>query len=245
MMARWKRGLGAALVALALVLAPGAAAEEGATVRLSPATVAVGEGLTAAVDVRVEGVEALYGLDIRLEFDPTAVAVVDADPATAGVQVRPGELLALDMVARNVADNEAGTVWFAMTQVNPSPEVSGSGVALSLTLQGTRAGAESALSVSYAKLASRGGLEIPATCVGGVVRVVEAASAPATPSPAAPPARPALEQTAAAPRPAAPPLAEAPGQGQLRLGVEAAVLAALAGGLTVLALDWWRRRERP
>ena len=244
---------GLLLPLLLLCAAPAAArgplAEPEALVRLEPAHVEVGEGLTAAVQVRVEGVRDLYALDIRLAFDPAAVQVVDADPAAAGTQVRPGDLLKLDVVARNVADNGAGTVWFAMSQANPSPAVSGSGVAFAVTFTGRPGGGHSPLAVSYARLATRDGRSIPVAVQGGDLAVVAVERAPATPTPAPPPERPALEQTALAPTTA--PVAEGsqagPAPTQARTPLPA-LLAAVAGGLLALAVDgWqrWRRRREP
>lgn len=248
MIATGMRTLVTALLLLALA-APPATAAGPATVRLAPATLDVGAGLTAAVAVRVENVERLYGLDIRLAFDPAAVEVVDADPAAPGIQVRPGDLLSLDMVARNTADNTAGTVWFAMTQVNPSPEVSGSGIAFSVTFRGRREGAKSPLAVTYARLASRDGRELPATTAGAELRVVAATASPATPTPAPAPPVPVLMRTPTAPAPAPPeastPVAAAsPTQPLPGPGVLGPLLAALAGCVLALGVDRWRRRPR-
>lgn len=174
-----------AVLLVGVVLPVGAAlAQAGAVVRLAPQPASVGEGQTAAVEVRIDNVQNLYGLDIRLSFDPTIVEVVDADPNLAGVQVRPGDLLKPDFVVKNVADNAQGTVWFALTQFNPSTEVTGSGTAFTLTFKGKQRGAASALAITYAKLANRSGEEIPATAQNGEIRVVAAAQAPASPTPA-------------------------------------------------------------
>ncbi len=247
MTTRCARALVAALLLLALTPMPATAAGPTA-IRLVPATVDIGAGLTAAVVVRVENAEGLYGLDIRLAFDPAAVQVVDADPATPGAQVRPGDLLSLDMVARNTADNAAGTVWFAMTQVNPSPEVGGSGAAFTVTFRGVCEGARSPLTVTYARLASRDGRELPATTAGAELRVVAAAGSPTTPTPAPPPEQPALMRTASAPAPtpAATPIPAVAAEGRPAVpgpGVLGPLLAALAGCVLVLGIDRWRRRR--
>ena len=249
MKSRAPRVAGWLLPLLLLCAAPAAAgaplAEPEARVRLEPAYVEVGEGLTAAVQVRIEGVRDLYAFDIRLAFDPAVVQVADADPASPGTQVQPGGLLKLDVVARNAADNEAGTVWFAMSQANPSPAVSGSGVALVVTFRGLAGGKHSPLAVSYARLATRDGHAIPAVVQGGELAVVAAEQAAATPTPAPPPERPALEQTALAPTMA--PVAEGsqarPEPAQARTPLPA-LLAAVAGGLVALAVDGWQRWRR-
>jgi len=233
---------------LLLCAAPAAAgapsAEQEVVVRIEPAQLVVGEGLTAAVEVRVEGVRDLYALDIRLAFDPTSLEVVDADPAVTGAQVRPGDLLKLDVVARNTADNQAGSIWFAMSQANPTPAVSGSGTAFAATFRG-RSGGRSFLAVSYARLATRDGRAIPVAVQGGEVAVVAAVQAPATPTPAPPPERPALEQTALAPKaPATPaaPTQAGPALGEVHTPIPA-LLAAVAGGLLALGIDSWQRRR--
>ena len=69
-----------------------------------------------------------YGIDVRATFDPQVVEVVDADPAKDGIQLSPGTFPQPDFVARNVADNQAGTLRYAITQVNPTQPVSGTGV---------------------------------------------------------------------------------------------------------------------
>ena len=56
------------------------------------------------------------------------VEVVDADPAREGVQFTPGTFPQPDFVARNVADNEAGTLRYVITQVHPTEPASGDGV---------------------------------------------------------------------------------------------------------------------
>jgi len=238
-----------ALSLCGLLAAPGSAAGPQTTVRLAPAVVQVGAGLTAAVSVHVQDVQDLYGLDIRLAFDPSAVEVVDAQPATPGVQSHPGDLLRLDLLARNTADNSAGTVWFAMTQANPTQEVSGSGTAFTVIFRGRREGARSPLTVTYARLATRDGREIAATCRGGVIEVIAAAGAPATPTPAPSPPVPALILTASAPAPMPTHrgVTPAPAVEGAQAGPRpqaAPFFAALAGCALALGVDRWRRRRR-
>ncbi|GAB4406388.1 MAG: hypothetical protein Kow00123_18960 [Anaerolineales bacterium] len=174
------------------VAAREAAAQTNTRVVLSPASALVGEGQTAAVEVRVENVQALYGLDIRISFDPAVVEVVDADATQAGVQVRPGDLLSVDFMIRNTADNAQGTIWYALTQLNPSEPVSGSGTAFIILFKGKQRGATSALTITYQKMATRAGEAIPASVVNGEIRVVEPAQSPPTPTPAPPPPQPTV-----------------------------------------------------
>ena len=69
----------------------------------------------------------LFGLDIRLRFNADMVQVEDGNPSKAGIQVLPGEFPVADFEVKNVVDNEAGTIWYAVTQLNPREPVSGSG----------------------------------------------------------------------------------------------------------------------
>lgn len=172
-----------ALVPVFLLLAEGAAAQ-GAILRWAPEQATVGAGQTAAVEVWAENVTDLYGLDMHLSFDPTAVRIVDADPAAEGIQVRPGDLLQPDLVIRNTADNDRGTLWFALTQINPSPEVSGSGVVCVILFEGLKLGATSPLTVVEATLATRSGQALPVALHEGQMRVVGQEEAPPTPTPA-------------------------------------------------------------
>jgi len=187
----------------------GVFAQGTALIHLAPDPALVGAGQTAAVEVRVDNVQDLYGLDIRLRFDPSVVEVVDADEATEGIQVRPGELLHPDLIVRNVADNTEGTIWFALTQLNPSEAVSGSGTAFVILVRGKRAGFGSPLSFTYQKMATRDGKVISASAQDGEVRVVEEAQAPPTPTQAPPPPSPTvvIPTETAAPPPAVPPAA--------------------------------------
>ncbi|MBC7257059.1 MAG: hypothetical protein H5T66_13255, partial [Chloroflexi bacterium] len=184
------------LLALALFMAVspvgGALAQGNARVTISPASATVGEGQTTAVQVWVRDVQDLYGLDIRLQFDPAAVEVVDEYPQQGGIQVRPGDFLNVDFIIRNTVNNEEGTIWYALTQVNPSAPASGSGVAFVILFRGKRAGLTSTLAFTNAQLATRSGAMIPCTAEDGEIRVVQAEQAPPTPTQAPPPPEPTI-----------------------------------------------------
>ena len=109
-----------------VVLSPGLAAPTGA-------------GQTVDLEIRVEEVTDLYGGRIQLSFDPTVLQVVDADPSDGapGVQIRPGDFLDPfhQFVLVNRADNSAGTIDFAVTQLHPATARSGSGVLATVTFE--------------------------------------------------------------------------------------------------------------
>jgi hypothetical protein len=114
------------------------------------------------VEVWAKDVAELYGADIKLSFDPTRFSVLDDDPVRPGVQVTPGSaFLSPDLVLFRDADNSAGQIRYAVTQLNPSAPVSGSGVLFSFRLQSKRIG-HGAVQVQQQQLATRDGELIPA-----------------------------------------------------------------------------------
>jgi len=97
-------------------------------VTIFPASGVFIAGQVFTVEVWVENVFDLYGVDIQLAFDPALLQVVDPIPGTSKVEVTPRyDLLSPDLVVRYEADNTAGTVWYAVSQLNPSEPVAGSG----------------------------------------------------------------------------------------------------------------------
>lgn len=128
-------------------------------------------GQTATLLVSVTEVQDLYGVEIHLRFDPAVVQVADADTSTDGVQVAAGDFLSADFVAQNLADNQAGTIDYAVTQINPSEPKSGSGTLLAIQFQGVGAGRASLVQVADQILSTLDGEIIPATVVSGQIRV--------------------------------------------------------------------------
>ena len=117
----------------------------GSRVVVSPANQSIPQGSTTSVDLRIEGVSNLYGADVRLRFDPMVLQVVDDDPIRPGTQIQPGDFpdTSQGYVVLNSADNSTGEVNYAMTLLNPSPPVSGSGVLARITFQGVSQGSSS------------------------------------------------------------------------------------------------------
>jgi hypothetical protein len=101
-------------------------------------------GETVELDIAVQDVTDLYGALVRLAFDPSVVQVRDADPrpSSAGVQIRPGDFLdPLQFVTINEADNTAGEIEFAVTQLYPAEARSGSGVLATVIFEAVGQGA--------------------------------------------------------------------------------------------------------
>jgi hypothetical protein len=161
-------------------------------VAVYPADGSYAVGTLIDVEVWVEDVVNLYGVDIRLAFDPTRLQVLDANPDLPGVQVQPrDDILSPDFIIRREADNDAGTVWYAVTQINPSPPVSGSGALFSFSFETIGAGTTEVIVTNY-QLADPNGMIIPAQPSGAVYEIVDD---PPTLTPTATPVPPTATPT--------------------------------------------------
>lgn len=119
------------LVALSL-FASLALAQNGT--KVYPQPVAADNG-TLTVDLMAENVTDLYGVEFKLKYDPSVVAIQDANPQREGLQIEAGSFLPADQgfVVANTVNETDGTINFAMTLLNPAPSVSGTGPLARLT----------------------------------------------------------------------------------------------------------------
>lgn len=142
----------------------------GAIVRCNP-TSAVGilDGDDLVVDMYVENIVGLNALDLRISFFDTSIAqVVDKGSAT-GVQMEPlNTFLQPDFMVRNEADNTAGTMRYAVTQVRPHLPVDGSGPVARITFHGLEAGSF-VMTWGTIELSDIDGRPIPATAQSCVI----------------------------------------------------------------------------
>ena len=128
------------------------------------------------VDIRIENATRLYGVEVHLAFDPVRLQVQDADPDTEGVQIQKGDFPSPDFVVQNQADNDEGTIDYAVTQMAPREAVDGSGVLATVTVKGRDKG-PSSLTFVGATLANPDGQEIPSQTVDGQVETAATATA--------------------------------------------------------------------
>jgi hypothetical protein len=141
-------------------------------VLLVPGSGVVMLGQTIAVEVRLQNVTDLYGVEIRLNFEATKLQVQDADGDSGnGVQIEEGNFPdpAQGFVVRNSADNSTGQVDYAVALWAPASAVSGSGVTARITFLGIAPGI-SPLNLT-ATLSDDRGQPIPATVTGGHISV--------------------------------------------------------------------------
>jgi len=161
---RWPIGLvlSLALLALAVTIVLATAnptlaqrselANASGTLRIQPQTSTVGPGGSVTVEVWLEDVGDYYGVDFRLAFHPSVLSVPAGQVTPLWDLLDPTN----HFVVKNEADNAAGSVRYAVANMNPAEPFSGSGRICSITFSGLQPGA-SALRLVYAKAATRDG----------------------------------------------------------------------------------------
>lgn len=176
------------VLALTLVLAlvPLTAWAQGTIVSISPATATVDVNQTVSVDIKVDTVTNLYGVDVRLTFDTTKLEAQDGDGNSAnGISVAPGAFLnaAQGFLAQNEISNTTGQVKYVFALMAPAPAVSGSGVVARITFKAKAAGA-AAITLNSVTLSNDQAQPIAATLMNGSITVVGTGTSPtATPVP--------------------------------------------------------------
>jgi hypothetical protein len=133
---------------------------KGTTIRLVPTADALDVSETGNVEIHLDNVDNLYGMHLSLKFDPTMLRVQDADPAQQGIQIEPGHLPAPDFAVRNEANNDQGTIEYAVIQLYPREPATGSGVVATIRFQAVGKG-DSPLTFLQATLSDPDGQELP------------------------------------------------------------------------------------
>jgi hypothetical protein len=154
-----------------IVQASDHAPETGAIVRPEPLVFEIEAGEVETLTIVLENAVEVYGIDVRGQFDPNAVEVVDADLAKDGIQMVPGTIPATDFVFINSADNLTGSFQYVDIQINPTPPANGNGTVFSIRLLGKTTG-DTAFTISSIKLSDRFGGSLQVTSQNGTIRVL-------------------------------------------------------------------------
>lgn len=158
----------ASLAAISLTAAAGSSTAAVLTVDPLTSTVQVGD--TTTLDIAVQGVTDLYGIDLTLSFDPSKVEVVDADSYTPGVQIAPGACPSPDFTVMNTVSNTTGVIGYAVVAFYPSAPCNGEGVVASIEFHALSEG-ESPIHFSEWILSNRDGVKIESTAQDGTLSV--------------------------------------------------------------------------
>ena len=143
------------------------------TLLIEPATASLAPGRGGRIALVINEASDVYGFEVRIQFDPAVVQVVDQDPDRSGIQVAAGDFFDLNegFLIANQADNGRGEISYAFTLLAPATPVEGSGVLLSFEIQAASAG-QSQVNLESAILSSADGLSLPFSAQGGQVIVV-------------------------------------------------------------------------
>ncbi|MGB8644399.1 MAG: cohesin domain-containing protein [Anaerolineae bacterium] len=245
-MIRYKTLLFVLLAGLALfvpvtALSPSARAQGDTAIVHPDVRLEVGQGQVETLKIIIENAHDVYGIDLRAEFDPSVVEIADGIPDQEGVQMIPGDFIKPDFVVRNTVDNQKGTLQYVVTQTNPTPPATGTGVVLLIPVRGKTLGKQTTLKISFVAIADRKGVKMSVSAGSGTLVVVPpkpatatatsnaTATATKTPSPiATAPATAAPVATAVSAAPPAPP--------ENRLLTAALIVVAGGGCLGTLVL---------
>jgi hypothetical protein len=156
---------------------PTVAQDSNAVLRFAPSALGLMPGAQGTVNVVVENVHNLYGLEFQLDFDPNIVEVIDANPDEDGVQIKPADWWKDGFVAVNKVDNGSGRIDFAATFLRPALPASGNQLVATITFAGMKTGI-SALSIDSAILSTRSAEVIPFTKQNGKIGVSSNGQAP-------------------------------------------------------------------
>ncbi|MBM3189817.1 MAG: hypothetical protein FJZ90_13960 [Chloroflexi bacterium] len=172
------------LLALLLMLAalwrgPEAVAADGTWLRFDPAFATIGADEILEVRVLIENVWRLYGIDLQITFDPAVVQVEDLLQSIPGIQVAPGAFPYPDWPIRNQADNLAGTIHYAVTQLPPTAPRNGSGRVCTVRLRGRFPGTTT-IAFAAVRLSDQDGLDMDRETLNAQVMVREAGTSTAT-----------------------------------------------------------------
>lgn len=133
----------------------------------------IGPGAPVTIHVLLQNATNVYGIDVRASFDPALVEVVDADSTREGVQLQPGEIPQPDFVVGQDVDPQTGAVRYVVTQLNPTPPASGSGILFTLTVQGRGQAGSGEFRIESVEMANRDGELLPVHTNGAVLMVEE------------------------------------------------------------------------
>jgi hypothetical protein len=143
---------------------------EGPLVRVTPDLLRLGVGSEGKTQVDVVDIENLYGTELRIEYDPAVVEVVDVNPDTAGVQVAPGDVFATGNAFIVENHVEEGVITFIAARRSPDPSFTGTGSLVEITWRGHTRG-QSPVTLESVKLSDSEGRALAATPLDGEIRV--------------------------------------------------------------------------
>ena len=165
------------------VLLPQCARAADTLIYVVPAQVAIAPGDTVELKLIARDVADLYGVDLRMTFDPNLLEVIDGNPEEEGLQLTKGDFPFPDYIIREKVSNVDGTIWYAATQVAPREPANGTGTILRITFRAKALGV-SPVEILFVRIVNSKGISINSLSQNGEVSIVaEGAPTPIPPSP--------------------------------------------------------------
>jgi lysozyme len=144
-----------------------ASAQSAATVRVDPSSLSAQVNDNGYLSIKVDNIANLTAIELHLSFNPSVMEVL---------QVTNGGFVVADFTAQNVFDNTAGTIDYAVAQLNRTP-AQGSGILFNIVFRAKAAGVSTiALRATDAVpsgllLSDQNGTSIQSSWMGGSVNV--------------------------------------------------------------------------
>jgi LysM repeat protein len=152
-------------------------AQGGTVVRVDPSAVSAQVNDSVNLSIKVDNIVNLTAIELHLSFNPSVLEVVT---------LTNGGFVAADFSAQNTFDNAAGTIDYAVAQMNRTP-AQGSGALLNIAFR-AKANGNSPISLRATQAVPNGlllsdpnGMAIGASWIGGSVVVGTPASSTPTP----------------------------------------------------------------
>ncbi|MCG7534625.1 cohesin domain-containing protein [Pseudoalteromonas sp. OOF1S-7] len=142
----------------ALLFSLSAFAEQG-RIYLETSNPKIKTGSEFYVDVIVDNLPEVYGVQLTLNYDAKSVTFIDQDAKTKGTQLEQGNFLdeKLLYTLRNQADPQTGQIQYIASQVAPAQSAAGSGRLARLYFSAPANTSETKLSIQVAEFGTRNG----------------------------------------------------------------------------------------
>ena len=143
-----------------------------ARAHLDSAAASVALSKPSEVVIILDDVKDLYGVEVHLTFDPTIVQVEDLDPGFPGIQVTAGKAFSSgsSFVALNRANNDTGTIDFAVTLFKPAEPLQGNVEVASFSCVAVKPGS-TGIDFAQVLLADKDANPLPVVSEGITIRV--------------------------------------------------------------------------
>ena len=157
----WRAG-----IAVVLILGT-ACASSGPLIKVEPSVSSIQVNNTALVSANVENIANLIAVEVHLSFDANVLEVTE---------LKDGGFIKADFVIQNTFDNAAGTIDYAVAQIN-HPPLNGSGTLFEIVFR-AKARGQSPIRFRATQAAPAGvllsdsnGMEIQVSLINGNVKV--------------------------------------------------------------------------